>query len=296
MTNNRIKTSLGEKSFTIFNYAFFFSLCLLMLYPFWHVIMLSFSSLEASIRGGAFFWPKGFNLDTYEAVFKNPLIYSGYLTSIIVTVIGTALGTLLTAMLAYPLSKKTLRGGRVISLLVLFTMIFGAGMIPNFLLIRTLGIFNTTAALILPGLISAYNCIIMRSFFLGLPASLEESARIDGATDLRIFFSIVLPLSKAVLATIALFLAVGYWNDFFSTILYITDTDKWSLQAVLRFMLTNTQEAMQQAGVNVVAQTNTTAETIKAAAIVISTIPILCVYPFVQKHFVKGVLIGGVKG
>lgn len=169
-------------------------------------------------------------------------------------------------------------------------------MIPSFLLIQTIGLMDNILALILPGLVSAYNCIIMKSFFLSIPESLEESARIDGATDLRIFFSIILPLSKATIATIALFTAVGYWNDYFSTVLYIRSVDKWALQAVLRNMLTNTQQAMQQAGVNVMAQTNTNAQTIKAGTIVISTVPILIVYPFVQKYFVKGVMIGGVKG
>ena len=294
--SQKIKTSAGEKAFTVFNYVFFTVLCLIMLYPFWHVVMLSFSSLEASLKGGLFLYPKGFNLDTYRSVFKNPQVYTGFATTILVTVVGTALGTLLTAMTAYPLSKPRLRGGRLMMTLVLFTMIFAAGMIPSFLLIQTLGLMDNRLALILPGLVSAYNCIIMKSFFLSIPESLEESARIDGAHDLRIFFSIILPLSKATIATIALFTAVGYWNDYFSTVLYIRSADKWALQAVLRFMLTNTQQAMAQAGVNVMAQSNTNAETIKAGTIVISTVPILIVYPFVQKYFVKGVMIGGVKG
>lgn len=293
---NKIKTSPAEKTFTVFNYLFFSVLCLVMLYPFWHVIMLSFSSLEASLKGGVFLYPKGFNLDTYQSVFKNPLIYSGFATTIMVTLAGTVLGTLLTAMTAYPLSKSRLRGSKVMMILVLFTMIFAAGMIPSFLVIQTLGLMDNRLALILPGLVSAYNCIIMKSFFLSIPESLEESARIDGANDVRIFFSIIIPLSKATIATIALFMAVGYWNDYFSTVLYIRSADKWALQQVLRNMLTNTQQAMQQAGVNVMMQTNTNAETIKAGTIVISTVPILIVYPFVQKYFVKGVMIGGVKG
>ena len=187
MEKNKIKTSTGEKIFTVFNYAFFTLLCLVMLYPFWHEIMLSFSSLEASMKGGIFLWPKGFNLDTYKSVFKNPNIYTGFRTTIIVTIAGTALGTLLTAMTAYPLSKSRLRGGKVLMTLVLFTMIFSAGMIPSFLLIQNIGLMDNILALILPGLVSAYNCIIMKSFFLSIPESLEESARIDGATDLRRF-------------------------------------------------------------------------------------------------------------
>lgn len=294
--SNRIKTSTGEKIFTVFNYTFITVLCLVMLYPFWHVVMQSFSSMEATLKGGVFLYPKGFNLDTYRSVFNNPQVYTGFATSIMVTVIGTVLGTLLTAMTAYPLSKSRLRGGKVLMVIVLITMIFAAGMIPSFLLIQNLGLIDNRLSLILPALVSAYNCIIMKNFFMSIPESLEESARIDGANDIRIFFSIIVPLSKATIATIALFMAVAYWNDYFSTVLYIRSTDKWALQAVLRNMLTNTQQAMAQAGVNVINTSNTNSETIKAGTIVISTVPILVVYPFVQKYFVTGVMIGGVKG
>ncbi|MCI8386315.1 MAG: carbohydrate ABC transporter permease [Acutalibacter sp.] len=291
-----MQTSLGEKVFTVFNYIFFTVLCLIMVYPFWHVAMESLSSTSAALRGGVFLYPKGFTLGTYQSVFKNPNIFSGFRTSILVTVTGSLAGTLLTAMTAYPLSKSRLRGGKVMMMLVLFTMIFSAGMIPNFLLIKNLGIYDTRWALILPGLISAYNCVLMKNFFYSIPESLEESAKIDGANDVQVFFRIVLPLSKATIATIILFNAVGYWNDYMSTVLYVQALDKWSLQAVLRQMLTNTQQAMEQAGVDVLAQSNTNAVTIKAASIVVTTLPILVVYPFVQKYFVKGVMIGGVKG
>lgn len=293
---NKIRTSTGEKIFTVFNYAFITVLCLVMLYPFWHVVMQSFSSMEETLKGGVFLYPKGFNLDTYRSVFNNPQVYTGFATSIMVTVVGTVVGTLLTAMTAYPLSKSRLRGGKVLMVIVLITMIFAGGMIPSFLLIQELGLMDNRLALILPALVSAYNCIIMKNFFLSIPESLEESARIDGANDIRIFFSIIVPLSKATIATIALFMAVAYWNDYFSTVLYIRSSDKWALQAVLRNMLTNTQQAMAQAGVNVINTSNTNSETIKAGTIVISTVPILVVYPFVQKYFVTGVMIGGVKG
>ena len=293
---NKIRTSTGEKIFTVFNYPFITVLCLVMLYPFWHVVMQSFSSMEETLKGGMFLYPKGFNIDTYKSVFNNPQVFTGFGTSFMVTIVGTVLGTLLTAMTAYPLSKARLRGGKVMMVLVLFTMIFAAGMIPSFLLVQGLGLLDNRLALILPALVSAYNCIIMKNFFLSIPESLEESARIDGANDIRIFFSIIVPLSKATIATIALFMAVAYWNDYFSTVLYIRSSDKWALQAVLRNMLTNTQQAMAQAGVNVINTSNTNSETIKAGTIVISTVPILVVYPFVQKYFVTGVMIGGVKG
>jgi putative aldouronate transport system permease protein len=216
-----------------------------------------------------------------------------------VTISGTFLGTLITATTAYPLSKKNLPLSSVMMLLVLFTMLFNGGMIPNYLLIKNLGLINNRLALILPGLISAFNVILMKTFFLSIPDSLEESARLEGANDIYIFVRIIIPLSKAVLATIALFMAVGYWNDFFSTVLYINDGAKWSMQAVLRFMITNTATAMAQAGLSARADsdiTQVTEATIKAASIVVATVPILIIYPFLQKYFVKGAMIGSVKG
>ena len=169
---NRIKTSTGEKIFTVFNYTFITVLCLVMLYPFWHVVMQSFSSMEETLKGGVFLYPKGFNLDTYESVFNNPQVYTGFATSIMVTIVGTVFGTLLTAMTAYPLSKSRLRGGKVLMVVVLITMIFSAGMIPSFLLIQGLGLMDNRLSLILPALVSAYNCIIMKNFFMSIPDSL----------------------------------------------------------------------------------------------------------------------------
>lgn len=292
----RIRAASGERAFAAFNYVFFILLCALMLYPFWHVIMTSFSSAEAAAKGGIFLWPKGATFETYKSVFSNPQILTGYLTTLVVTLAGTFLGTLFTASTAYALSKKELPLGSTLMVLVLFTMIFSGGMIPSYLLIKNLGLTNNRLALILPGLINAYNVIIMKTFFSSIPASLEESARIDGANDVTVFVRIIIPLSKATIATIALFMAVGYWNDYFSTVLYITDGKKWALQAVLRFMLVNTTQAMTAAGVTVVGATKVTATTIKAASVVVATVPILIVYPFLQKYFVKGVMIGSVKG
>jgi putative aldouronate transport system permease protein len=286
----------GEKVFTYINYTFFTCLCIFMVYPFWHVIMMSFSSAEETAKGGLFIWPKGFNIDVYEQVFKNPQIYSGYFTTLLVTVTGTGFGVLFTATTAYALSKKYLPFSSTLMVLILFTMIFHGGMIPTYLLVKSLGLINNRLALILPGLINAYNVIIMKTFFLSLPVSLEESAKIDGANDVYIFVRIILPLSKAVLATIALFMAVGYWNDFFSTVLYINKGELWSMQAVLRYMITNTAQAMTLAGIAAQDVSNVTEATIKAAAIVVATVPILIIYPFLQKYFVKGVMIGSVKG
>ena len=296
MQHRAIKRGKPEIAFSIFNYIFFTLLCIVMVYPFWHVIMMSLSSVEATAKGGVFLWPKGFNLETYAKVFNDPSIWSGYFTTILVTLSGTFFGTLFTATTAYPLSKKYLPFSKTMLLLVLFTMLFSGGMIPGYLLMKNLGLIDNRLSLILPGLVSAYNVIIMKSFFQSLPERLEESAKIDGATEVTVFWKIILPLSKATIATIALFTAVGYWNDYFSTVLYINTKERWALQAVLRYMLTNTNQAMQSAGVSVAAATNVTAATIKSASVVVATVPILCVYPFVQKYFVKGVMIGGVKG
>jgi putative aldouronate transport system permease protein len=242
-----IAQSKGEKAFLFFNNLFFLILAFAMIYPFWHIIMVSLSSSMETSKGGIFLYPKGFNINVYKQVFRNPQTYTGYATTIMVTLSGTSIGVLLTAMTAYGLSKKSvpLTSGMMVA--VLFTMIFNGGMIPNYLLIKGLGLINNRAALVLPALISAYNVILMRTFFRSLPASLEESAKIDGANDVFIFVRIVLPLSKAVLATIALFMAVGYWNDFFSTVLYINKSEKWAMQAVLRYMITNTATAMTAA-------------------------------------------------
>lgn len=291
-----IKKSTPEKIFTVFNYAFFTLISIIMILPFWHVLMMSLSSINETTKGGIFLYVKGFNIDTYKQVFKNPMIWTGFETAILVTLVGTLLGTLLTAMMAYALSKSRLRFGGILMVLVLFTMLFYGGTIPSYLLMKDLNLINNRWALILPGLISAYNVIVMKSFFISISDSYEESAKLDGANDVTIFFRIIVPLSKASIATIVLFNAVMYWNDYFSTVLYINSTDKWALQAVLRNMLTNTQQAMQQAGVNVRATTNVNAETIKAGSVVVATVPILVIYPFLQKYFVKGVMIGGVKG
>jgi len=295
MKNSTNKFSKSN-AFDIFNIFFMIILIILMVYPFWHIVMYSISDVRLAMRGGLFLWPRGFSLETYRVVLKNPAVLSGFRVSVIVTVIGTAFATFFTATTAYPLSKKRMRGRTFFSLYVLFTMLFNGGMIPTYLLVRSLGLVDTLWALILPNAIHAWNIFVMRNFFATIPESLEESARIDGASDLLIFFKIILPLSKAVLATIGLFLAVGYWNDFFSTILYIQSRNKWALQAVLREIVTNTETAMSRHGISAIHQQNITTQSVIMANIVIVTVPIILVYPFVQKYFVKGVMIGSVKG
>lgn len=282
--------------FDIINITLLVLLSLAMLYPFWHQLMFSFSEPARAAGGGMFLWPRGFNLQAYVSVLKNSSVWSGFRVSVIVTVVGTVLGTLFTATTAYPLCKKQLAGRNLFIKMIFFTMLFGGGMIPNYLLLKQLNMIDHLSALILPGMLSAWNIFIMKNSFAAMPDSLEESAKIDGASDLTVFFRIILPLSKAVLATIALFTAVSYWNDYFSTVIYIIDKDNWSLQAVLRELLSNTQEAMSRAGLSVRVEESISGDTIRAATVMIATAPILAVYPFVQKYFIKGVMVGSIKG
>jgi len=273
-----IKRSQGEKVFTVFNYIFFTVLSIIMLYPFWHVIMMSFSSVEATAKGGVFLWPQGFNLDTYSKVFKDPSIWSGYFTTIMVTIAGTGLGTLFTATTAYPLSKKDLPLGKTMNLLILFTMLFSGGMIPGYLLIKNMYLIDNRWSLVLPGLISAYNVIIMRSFFSTIPESLEESARLDGANDVTIFAKIILPLSKASIATIALFTAVGYWNDYFTIYMYAPE------KATIAYGI---QRIYAESGVNLPKV---------LASMMFSILPVLVVFACFQKLIMNNTSVGGLKG
>ncbi|MCX7884498.1 MAG: carbohydrate ABC transporter permease [Caloramator sp.] len=293
-----IKESKGERIFHVVNVILMIILMILMIYPFWYVIMYSLSKPELAMSGGAFLKPKGFTLDAYKMVFRNRSILYGLKTSLIVTIGGAGIGTLVSAMTAYPLSKKDMPGKKIFTYLFLFTMFFGGGLVPEYLLLKKLHMLDTYWALFLPGCISVWNILVIKNFYKGIPDSLEESAKIDGASDLTVFFKIILPLSKPILATIALFLAVGFWNDFFGSIVYIFDKDKWSLQAVLREIITNTQEAMTRQGITIRNEnsSNVSQKTLTMATIMVTTIPILVVYPFVQKYFVKGTMIGSVKG
>ncbi|HZH60191.1 MAG TPA: carbohydrate ABC transporter permease [Metabacillus sp.] len=286
----------GERIFLICNYIFMSLLVVIMIFPFWYLIMGSLSDAKLAAGGGLFLLPAGFSLDSYTAILQNNSFLSGFKTTVITTLAGTFIGTFFTATTAYAISKKRLRGAKLFSFLILFTMLFNGGLIPNYLLVKELGMMNTLWALILPNAISAFNIFVMTSFFRGIPDTLEEAAKIDGANDLTIFFRIVLPLSKPVLATIGLFIAVFYWNDFFSTVLYITDKENWQLQAVLRDLISNTSQVLQSSGTTIGFQKNISESTVRMAAIIVSTIPILIVYPFLQKHFAKGAMIGSIKG
>lgn len=268
------------------------AIVVVMLYPFLYVIMFSFA--DGRSVGSGQLVPTSFSLDAYESIFAGGVVTRSLLVTAGITIVGTLLSLFFTSTLAYGLTRtRQVPFSRAAMVMVLCTMFFGAGIIPNYLLIKQLGLLDSYWALILPGLISAFNMIVMRNFFMELPQELFESARIDGASEFRIFASIVLPLSKAVLAVIALFYAVGYWNSFFNALLYINDTTKWPIQLVLNqyVVQSNAMTDLQAPD-----RPAPPAQTVQMAIVVVATLPILIVYPFAQRFFTKGVLTGAIKG
>jgi putative aldouronate transport system permease protein len=297
----KIKQSVGERFFHIFNYIFISLCAFLALYPFLQVIATSFSSSRAVSSGEVIWRPVEFNLLAYKQLLEDGQIFVAMKNTVILTVVGTTLNMLATILAAYSLSKKRLRGRSIFLLIIIFTMMFNGGMIPNFILIKKLGLMDNYLGLWLMGLIGTYNMFVMKTFFENMPESLEEAAAIDGANDIQIMIKLILPLSLPVIATLTLFYAVGWWNQYFSAMLYITSTSKQPLMVKLMQMLDTAQMIMVNTanptgGTEGVVESTIAPETFKAASIIISTLPILCVYPFLQKYFVKGVMIGSIKG
>ncbi|MGG4092237.1 carbohydrate ABC transporter permease [Paenibacillus lautus] len=271
---------------------------LLTLFPFWYEIAASFSSSRAITSGEVFLWPVEFNTVAYERLLDDGQLIMAMGNTILVTVIGTALNVIMTIMAAYPLSRKRLVGRNGLLAFITITMLFVAGLIPNFILIKSLGLMNSYWSIWLPGLISTYNMFVMKTFMEGLPEEIEESASIDGAGDWRILLQIYMPLCKPILAALSLFYAVGWWNSYFNVLLYITESTKLTVMVKLYQMVSRVDDNLLNniGGNDALEQILLTPEALKAAAVVIVVTPILCVYPFLQKHFVKGVLIGSVKG
>jgi putative aldouronate transport system permease protein len=265
---------------------------LVMLYPFAYVILASFSAAGSTMQASLI--PSEWTLDAYRAILQGGVVTRALWVSAGVTLVGTALSVFFTTTLAYGLTRtREVPGAKTILYLVLFTMLFGAGIIPNYLLVKGLGLLDSYASLILPGAISAFNMVVVRNFFQGIPRELLESARIDGANDWRILSQIVVPLSKGVIAVVALFYGVAYWNDFFSAMIYLTDTGKWPVQLVLnQYVLQGTPLTQLQ---NPAAPPPPT-KSVQMAVVLLATLPILVVYPFLQRFFTKGVLTGAVKG
>ncbi len=293
--HHAIRRSFGEKAFDAFNNLFLGLICFTFLYPFWYLFAISIADAERDALSRIWFLPKFFSLESYGNVLSSKYVYFGFFWTIIRTVLGTALSLLLSYNLAYCLSKRYLPNRNFWTMLLVTTMFIGGGMVPEFLLIYDLGIMNSIWALVLPTCISAYNITIMRNFLMSLPESLEESARIDGANDIRILYQIVFPLSLPILATVGLWNAVGHWNAWFDAMIYISDPERQVLQVTLRrIVLEGSNQLVTLYGED--QSVKMTSETIKAAVTMVTTLPILLAYPFIQKYFVKGVMIGSLKG
>ena len=294
----RKNQSISQRVFNVFNYTFFILMGITTIFPFLNLIAKSFSSEKALISGKVTIFPVEFQTGTYKFVLGNPQFLNAFKISILVTLIGTVLGVLMTITIAYPLSKPHLKGRRWILLYYVFAMIFNGGLKPTYLVMQKLNLVNNFWVLILPVLVNVYNMLIMKNYFESLPDSLEESARIDGASTFEILFKIILPLSKPVLATIGLFFAVAHWNSYYNAMIYITKVDLKPLQLYLKELVSSTKDVLDQAGYepDINGMFNSSPEAVQAASIVAATVPIIVVYPFLQKYFVKGVLIGSVKG
>lgn len=290
------KDTSGYRAFVWINGTLLILVSLLMLYPFVTVLAQSFSSVGAIRAGLVNLWPIGFNLDTYRAVVQNDLFWLNYRNTVVYTVVGTTIAMVLTTTYAYVLAKRHLRGRHVLIGIAVFTMFFNGGIIPNYVLISTLGLKDTMWAVVLPMALSVFNLLVMKSFFENLPTELEESAQIDGLGWFGIFMRIVLPLSKAVIATMILFYAVAYWNDWFTAFLYLTDQDLYPVTLFIRNLIASASSATSVGAQVAQASTEQIGANIQAVTMILTIIPILCVYPFVQRYFVTGVMLGSVKG
>ena len=296
-----IKESKGDRVFNAINITVVNLFFLIVLYPLYFVVICSFSNPNAVAAGEVWFWPKQVTLDAYKTVFKNDDILMGYRNTIFYTVVGTIVNLFFTLTAAYALSKKNFMGRNVIMFLIVFTMYFSGGMIPTYLTVRDLGLLNTWWAMILPAGISTYNLIIARTFFQnGVPAEVEEAARIDGCSTIQTFAKIVLPLSKALLGVLTLYYAVAHWNSYFSALIYLTSArEKIPLALVLReILILNTMKSAGGASIDeeLAVYYANLANLLKYALIIVSSAPLLIVYPFLQKYFDKGVMLGSVKG
>ena len=287
--------TISSRIFDIVNYTLLSIIGLVTILPFLHVIAGSFTTVTELAQKQFVLFPTVWSLDAYKYVFSTNTVFRSLGVSVGVTFLGTLFSMLLTCLMAYGLSRRDLDGRNFIMFMVLFTMLFSGGMIPTFLVVKEMGLIDTYAALIVPTAINAFNLIIMRNFFQNLPEGLEESAKIDGAGDWGNLFRIVIPLSMPAIATISLFYAVTYWNTYMSAILYLNDAAKWPVQVILRqIVILASGLAADTSGMDEFVRPPE--QTVKMAVIVIATLPILCVYPFLQKHFAKGALLGSIKG
>ncbi len=293
----KIKRSLGERTFEIINVIVMCALMVITVYPLWHVLMASFSNGGILMaHTGPLFAPIGFTTDAYKLVFKNPMVLSGYLNTLFVVVVGVSLNILMTAIGAYFLSRKNVFWNKFVTLAIVFTMFFSGGLIPFYFTVRGLHLDNTLWALIVPVMVNTFNLIIMRTAFASIPDSLEESAKIDGAGHLTILFKLILPLSMPTIAVMILYYGVEHWNAWFNAMIFLRNRELYPLQLILREILIQNSAANSSIGSGGGDDAVNAAQAIKYAIIIVATVPILCIYPFLQKYFAKGVMIGAVKG
>jgi putative aldouronate transport system permease protein len=272
-------------------------ICFVTLYPVWYTIIISFNEPGDALQGGIYWRPREFSLISYQQVFRNNAIIKAFNISFWRTIIGTVVSVFFTSMVAYAFSKKYILGNRLYLVMGTITMFFGGGLIPYFLVIKAIGLYDNFLMYIIPAMFSFWNCIIFMSFFRAMPPGLEESAKIDGANDFVIFIRIVLPLSTAVLATIALFNGVYHWNDYFTGVMYFNNQDMLPIQTYLYRIIAAASISRSQEGMPVdIGTAQVTTQSLKLATMVVTTLPVVCVYPFLQRYFIKGVMIGSIKG
>lgn len=292
----KLAQTKGDTLFDIINLIVLSAVTCIVLYPLLFVVGASFSSPAAVLEGRVWLLPQGWNVQSYIRVFQDRGIMEGYLNTFMYTAVGTTLNIVLTICAAYPLSRKDFAGGYTLTLLFAFTMFFSGGIIPTYLLVKDLGLINSFWAVILPNAVSMWNIVIMRTFFQNIPTELQESAQIDGCSNTRTLFSIILPLSLPVIAVMVLFYGVSHWNAFFNALMYVSDVHKYPLQLIIRQILLQNQMGDMVSASETSTDQILLVEGIKYAVIVVSSLPVLLLYPFLQRYFVKGVMIGAIKG
>lgn len=290
-----MKKSKSRKVFEVCNIILLTLIALTSLYPLLNQVAVSFSSTSGILNHNVTIVPIDFTLNAYKGILKTGAFWLNYKNTIVYTVVGTAIGLAMTTICSYALSKPSLYGRNMILKFMVFTMFFTAGLVPTYMLIRGLHMMDTIWALVIPGAIAPYHVLLMKTYFEGLPVELEEAAEIDGLSQLGYFFKMALPLSKPIIATMTLFISVWYWNDWFSAVIYLQDTEKNPVTLYLRNLMMGTQLALQS-GQTIDATTKTIPQSLQATCMILVIFPVLCIYPFVQKHFTKGVMIGAIKG
>ena len=292
----RARMSRGDRIFGLVNAALLWIVSIIMLYPLLYVVACSFSDPLSVVQSRITLLPQGATLAAYERVFRNEMIMSGYKNTLVYTLLGTAINVVITLMTAYPLSRPDLVGKKAVNSMIAFTMLFSGGMVPTFLVVKDLGLMDSVWAIVLPGAMSAWNMFIVKNYYMtSIPRELIEAADVDGASDIRAYLSIVTPLSAPIVAVMVLYYGVGHWNAYFDALLYLRDKARYPLQLVIRTFFTASDYAEQGGGSGDTAMLLIN-ETMKYALIVIASAPILCLYPLLQRYFIKGVMLGAIKG